>query len=64
MRRAAILLLVAMALAACGKVGRPEPPQPDQYPQIYPKPEALPPGEHVPTIPIPSGPGADGPQGY
>lgn len=33
------LLLVALALAACGKKGAPQPPQgvPNTYPQHYPK---------------------------
>jgi len=40
--RPALLLLGALALAACGKVGDPVPPQPDTFPRQYPKAEVLP----------------------
>jgi hypothetical protein len=59
-----MLVLLALTLAACGKLGPPEPLQPDQYPHIYPIPEALPPGERVPNIPIPAGPDWEGERGY
>ena len=62
--RILLALAVVMSLGACGKYGPAEPPQPDQFPHQYPKPEPLPAGEHVPSIPIPSGPSAQGPTGY
>ncbi len=31
-----------LALGACGKRGDPEPPQPDQFPNQYPKAEIIP----------------------
>jgi len=60
MRSAIILLCALLALAACGKKGDPEPPQPDQFPHQYPAPEAIPetggngqqPGAPVPQAPL------------
>jgi hypothetical protein len=42
MRPATLLLLAALALAACGKIGDPVPPKPDAFPHQYPAPEILP----------------------
>jgi hypothetical protein len=42
MSRAPLLLLATLALAACGKIGDPIPPQPDAFPHQYPAPEILP----------------------
>ena len=47
MRSAGVLLCALficslLALAACGKKGDPEAPQPDQFPHQYPAPEAIP----------------------
>jgi hypothetical protein len=39
--RAALLLLGALALGACGKVGPPAPPAPDSFPKQYPQAEVL-----------------------
>jgi len=41
-RRATLFLLAMLSLAACGKKGDPDPPQPDQFPHQYPKQEILP----------------------
>lgn len=57
-------LMLILALGACGKYGPPEPPQPDQFPHPYPKPETLPAGEGVPNIPLPKGPSMEGEPGY
>jgi predicted small lipoprotein YifL len=63
MRRIYALMLI-LALGACGKYGPAQPPQPDQFPHQYPKPEALPAGEAVPAIPLPKGPSSEGESGY
>jgi len=42
MRTALLLLLSALALAACGVNGPPQPPRPDSFPHQYPAPEPLP----------------------
>jgi len=63
-RRSLLLALLALALAACGRPGPPQPLQPDQFPKLYPGSAALPPGEQVPNIPIPSGPDWEGERGY
>ena len=59
-----MLALLALALAACGRPGPPQPLQPDQVPKTYPGTAALPPGERVPNIPIPQGPNWEGDRGY
>ena len=64
MTRSLILALLALALAACGRPGPPQPLQPDQFPKMYPASPDLPPGEHVPNIPIPAGPNWEGDRGY
>jgi len=64
MTRAASLMLLALALTACGVPGAPAPPKPDQYPKVYPQSGAVQPGEQVPNIPIPQGPNWEGIHGY
>ena len=39
MRAAAVLLLAALGLAACGVKNDPEPLKPDAFPRQYPTPE-------------------------
>jgi hypothetical protein len=51
--RAALILLGALALAACGKVGDPEPPHADSFPHQYPKAEILPETGSAPPPPSP-----------
>ncbi|HZT18946.1 MAG TPA: hypothetical protein VFA23_06040 [Dongiaceae bacterium] len=48
MRPAAILLLGALALGACGVKSDPQPPKPDSFPRQYPAPEPLPKAETPP----------------
>jgi len=57
-------VILVLTLGACGRYGPPQPPQPDQFPHQYPKPEALPPGEVAPDIPLPTGPSSQGEKGF
>ncbi len=56
MKNRALLLIAFFALTACGKVGDPEPPRPDQFPHQYPAAEPIPelaPGAQAPGLRFP-----------
>jgi hypothetical protein len=52
----AVILLAALALGGCGKVGAPVPPSPDGWPHQYPKAEPLPETGATEPAPQPSSP--------
>ena len=56
MRPALIFLCALLALAACGKKGDPEPPQPDQFPHQYPTAEKIPETGNYGELPAPAAP--------